>query len=157
MPAPSIIPRTRRTVLSPIFRLAAIMTARTIAAPAHAAPAIPRFSSRGAIPAVMPEDTPRTHSAAPSDAPELIPRTYGPARGFMNNVCMRRPLSETAAPAIMAVSALGSLMFHIIRLEFVSAGLPDRMSHTSPGAIPALPVSRSAANRIRSRMAAAMK
>ena len=47
--------------------------------------------------------------ATPKLAPELIPKTYGPARGFLNNVCINNPLIESPEPTIIAVIAFGNL------------------------------------------------
>jgi hypothetical protein len=41
--------------------------------------------------------------------PLLIPKTYGPARGLLNSVCIRSPQTDKADPAIKAVNALGIL------------------------------------------------
>ena len=54
-------------------------------------------------------DAPIIKSAAPKLAPELIPSTKGPARGFRNKVCIKSPLSESPPPTKMAVMAFGSL------------------------------------------------
>ena len=57
----------------------------------------------------MPEkrEDPRINRAAPKLAPELIPRTKGPARGFLNKVCINRPLRAKPLPVKIAVNALG--------------------------------------------------
>ncbi len=46
--------------------------------------------------------------ATPKPAPALTPNTSGPARGFLNRVCINKPETDRAAPAITAVIALGS-------------------------------------------------
>lgn len=41
-------------------------------------------------------------------APELKPSTSGPANGFLNNVCISNPLTESPIPTKIAVMALGN-------------------------------------------------
>ena len=45
----------------------------------------------------------------PRDAPELIPRTDGPANGFLNNVCISNPAKLIPAPAKMDETVLVAL------------------------------------------------
>ena len=52
--------------------------------------------------------------AAPRLAPELIPKTKGPASGFLNKVCINKPLKDKLLPANMAVKAFGILYSQII-------------------------------------------
>src|SRR6476469_6970523 len=52
---------------------------------------------------------PRITNATPRLEPELSPRTYGPASGFLNNVCISKPLTDNPVPTITAVIAFGSL------------------------------------------------
>ena len=52
-------------------------------------------------------------------APELMPRTYGPANGFLKTICIMAPDTERAAPVKMAASALGNLMSNSIAVLFV--------------------------------------
>ena len=52
-----------------------------------------------------------TVKATPRLAPELIPSTNGPASGLRNRVCICNPLTESAAPASIAVNALGRRNF----------------------------------------------
>lgn len=47
--------------------------------------------------------------ATPKPAPELIPKTDGPASGFLNKVCNNNPEVASPAPAINAVIVLGNL------------------------------------------------
>jgi len=42
-------------------------------------------------------------------APELIPRIYGPARGFRKSVCISIPHTASAEPEKMAIAVLGIL------------------------------------------------
>lgn len=45
---------------------------------------------------------PRSKMATPRFAPELTPRTKGPASGFLKIVCMINPDTERAIPEIKA-------------------------------------------------------
>ena len=61
--------------------------------------------------ASIPENTaePMIRIAAPKLAPELIPKTNGPAKGFRKRVCINSPLRANPLPTSMAVNALGIL------------------------------------------------
>jgi len=64
----------------------------------------------------------KTAIATPRLAPELIPRTYGSAKGFRKRVCICNPLTDNAAPAITAVKAFGRrklimIDFHVSRSD----------------------------------------
>lgn len=50
---------------------------------------------------------PKITKATPKLAPELIPRTNGPASGFLNKVCINNPEIPNPEPTKMAVKALG--------------------------------------------------
>src|SRR6188768_2920127 len=50
---------------------------------------------------------PRTTSATPRLAPELMPSTNGSASGLRNSVCISSPATASAAPASTAVAAGG--------------------------------------------------
>ena len=50
-----------------------------------------------------------TKNATPKLAPELIPNTNGPAKGFLNRVCINKPLIDKPDPTSIAVMALGNL------------------------------------------------
>jgi hypothetical protein len=67
-------------------------------------PQIPKSFKYVAVPVALAVST---TSATPKEAPELIPNTNGPARGFLNRVCICKPLTPKAAPARVAVKALG--------------------------------------------------
>ena len=45
--------------------------------------------------------------ATPKLAPELIPKTNGPASGFLNRVCINKPETPSPEPTIIAVIAFG--------------------------------------------------
>ncbi len=59
-------------------------------------------------------DEPKIKSATPKLAPEEIPNTNGPAKGFLNNVCINKPLIDKPDPTKIAVIALGNLKFKMI-------------------------------------------
>ena len=58
-----------------------------------------------------PEKTaePMMRIAAPKLAPELTPKTNGPAKGFLKRVCINSPLKANPLPTSTAVKALGIL------------------------------------------------
>lgn len=57
---------------------------------------------------------PNVINATPNPAPELMPRMYGLASGFLNRTCINNPLTDREAPAIIAPSARGNLDCKII-------------------------------------------
>lgn len=83
----------------------------TKVAPTNAARLTPRFDQ---IPIVERADPPKMPVnkiviATPNPAPLLIPSMEGSASGFLNNVCIRSPATDNAAPANNAVTACGNL------------------------------------------------
>ena len=52
---------------------------------------------------------PKITNATPKLAPELIPNTKGPAKGFLNKVCINSPEIPNPEPTKTAVSAFGIL------------------------------------------------
>lgn len=52
---------------------------------------------------------PKITKATPKLAPELIPRTNGPANGFLNSVCINNPEMPNPEPTRIAVIAFGNL------------------------------------------------
>jgi hypothetical protein len=80
----------------------------------------------GMVPdASMTRETPRL-------APEVIPKTSGPARGFRKRVCMSRPLAASAEPARTAVTALGIRIFPmILAVPAESTSIPKTALRTS--------------------------
>jgi len=63
---------------------------------------------------------PKIKIATPKLAPEEIPNTNGPAKGFLNSVCINKPAIDKPDPTSIAVIALGSLKWRIIvaQLDF---------------------------------------
>jgi len=60
------------------------------------------------------KEEPKISNATPKLAPEEIPNTNGPANGFLNNVCISKPLIDNPEPTKIAVIALGNLKFRMI-------------------------------------------
>ena len=60
---------------------------------------------------------PITTKATPKLAPALIPRICGPANGFLNKVCMSKPLIDKNAPQSNAPNALGNLDSRIMSCQ----------------------------------------
>ena len=59
-------------------------------------------------------DEPKINNATPKLAPEEIPKTKGPANGFLNKVCINKPATDKPEPTKIAVIAFGNLKFKII-------------------------------------------
>ena len=59
-------------------------------------------------------EDPKISKATPKLAPDEIPNTNGPAKGFLNNVCINKPATDKPEPTKRAVIAFGSLKFKII-------------------------------------------
>jgi len=78
-------------------------------APIQADVAIPRLTKREEGKFIPKAENHITKNATPSPAPELMPRMYGSAKGFLKRVCIWRPQMERATPAIIAVISLGIL------------------------------------------------
>ena len=53
-------------------------------------------------------DDPKITRATPKLAPELIPNTNGPAKGFLNKVCINSPDIPNPEPTNIAVIAFGN-------------------------------------------------
>lgn len=51
---------------------------------------------------------PKINKATPKLAPEEIPKTKGPANGFLNKVCINKPAIDNPEPTKMAVIAFGN-------------------------------------------------
>ncbi len=90
--------------------LAAIITAnKTRNAPALDAKGNPQFKKAEKLKIPPSKPVPRRKTATPKLAPEEIPKTKGPARGFLNSVCINKPLTESPDPTKIAVIVLGNL------------------------------------------------
>jgi len=75
-------------------------------------------------------EVPIRSRAAPKLAPELMPRTKGPARGLRNRVCINNPLKESPPPTRMAVRAFGIRYSHMI-YDQVSPDPPFKRMETT--------------------------
>ena len=97
---------------------------KTNVAPAKAARLTPRFDQIPIVEMAEPPKMPVNNIviATPNPAPLLIPNIDGSARGFLNNVCIKSPATDNAAPANRAVMACGNLYSKTIveMVEFVS-------------------------------------
>lgn len=65
---------------------------------------------------------PKISKATPKLAPDEIPKTKGPANGFLNKVCINNPQIDKPEPTIIAVIAFGNRKFKIMvcQLSFVA-------------------------------------
>ena len=121
MADPNMIPRIKMVRISLTLNETISTRNRITPAPIHAATTIaqlPRAEISGADP------KPSSTRAIPKLAPELIPRTYGPAKGFLKMVCICNPLTESATPAIRAVITFGSLKSRTMVLKVSDEGFP---------------------------------
>lgn len=67
---------------------------------------------------------PKINKATPKLAPEEIPNTKGPAKGFLNKVCINKPHIDKPEPTIIAVIALGKRKFKIIVCQLSLVAIP---------------------------------
>ena len=84
-----------------------ITALKTIKAPILAANANPKFENAKAATLPPKSEIPKIKIATPRLAPELIPKTNGPAKGFLNKVCINKPLMESPEPTKIAVIDFG--------------------------------------------------
>lgn len=83
-------------------------------------------------------------------APELSPNTSGPARGFLNKVCINNPPRASADPAIIQVAAFGNLSCHMILVYSSEVWEGLKMAKSiSEGEMDTLPSEMLAANKIK--------
>jgi len=76
--------------------------------PRLAAVTSPQLETKNEAAAPLKKELPRINKATPRLAPELIPKTKGPARGFLNKVCINNPETPNPLPTITAVMAFGN-------------------------------------------------
>jgi len=69
-------------------------------------------------------DEPKIKMATPKLAPEEIPKTNGPARGFLKSVCINKPQIDKPEPTKIAVIAFGNLKFRMIVSQLSLGGVP---------------------------------
>ena len=58
--------------------------------------------------------------ATPNPEPELIPKTKGPAKEFLNKDCIKTPEIDNAIPTINAVIALGNRKLYKMKFSVLS-------------------------------------
>jgi len=72
-------------------------------------------------------EEPKIKIATPKLAPEEIPNTKGPAKGFLNNVCINKPQIDKPEPTKTAVIAFGILKLIIIVSQLSLVTSPPKM------------------------------
>lgn len=121
---------------------------KTNVAPKNAAMLTPIFDHNPKDDSALPPKIPANNIviATPNPAPLLIPSIEGSARGFLNNVCIKSPATDNAAPAKSAVTACGSLYSKTIVdiVEFVSS--PKNTLNKSAKGIVTVPTNRLSKN-----------
>lgn len=106
---------------------AAIITAdKTKKAPKLDAIAKDQFEKAKVVKIPPKSDEPKINNATPKLAPEEIPKTNGPANGFLNNVCINKPLIDKPEPTKIAVIAFGSLKLRIIVSQLSLVEFPPK-------------------------------
>ena len=69
-------------------------------------------------------ELPKIRIATPKLAPEEIPKTKGPANGFLNKVCINKPEIDKPEPTKIAVMAFGNLKFKMIVFQLSLVAFP---------------------------------
>ena len=106
------------------------------------AEAITKLQGPNKNPPNVPPKTPapNINRATPKLAPLLNPKTKGPAKGFLNNVCMMSPETAKPPPVKIAVIAFGKRYSKIINChEVLVASPPNKLENTSLIGIETLP------------------
>ena len=114
IPLESIIPRIRMVIMSFTFEEMIMINSITAPAPTHDAATRIQLPKPFKLSGEIFREKPKITKATPRLAPELIPRTSGPAIGFLNTVCICKPLKDKATPTVNAVMAFGNLNFSIM-------------------------------------------
>ena len=105
---PNIKPTIKIATVS-LNRLEKAKTAiNTIKLPKLEAITIPKVDKRVVDKSIGSNCKPITTKATPKLAPELSPNTSGPAKGFLNKVCISKPLIDKPMPTAIAVIDLGN-------------------------------------------------
>ncbi len=95
---------------------------------------------------------PKIKIATPKLAPEKIPKTKGPANGFLNKVCINKPQRDKPEPTKTAVIAFGNLKLMIIVYQLSLLTSPrKRLLNTSLNGIETEPKLMFRKNRIISK------
>ena len=71
-------------------------------------------------------EDPNIKIATPKLAPDEIPKTKGPAKGFLNNVCINKPQIESPEPTKTAVIAFGTLKLRTMVSQLSLVTLPPK-------------------------------
>ena len=106
------------------------------------AEAITKLQGPSKKPPKVPPKTPapNINKATPKLAPLLNPRTKGPAKGFLNNVCIINPEIAKPPPTKIAVIAFGNRYSKIINChEDFIASPPNKLEKTSLRGIETVP------------------
>lgn len=74
---------------------------------------------------------PSITKATPKLAPELRPSTNGPAKGFLNKVCINNPETPSPEPTSIAVMAFGSLKSLTMTIDVLFSLTPKRQAKIS--------------------------
>ena len=89
------------------------------------------------LPIKIPDKTPpkrpdpKMIKATPRLAPEDMPKTKGPASGFLKRVCINNPEIPKPEPTITAVIALGNLNSDMITCQVSLSLNPNKLIQTS--------------------------
>ena len=73
---------------------------------------------------------PRITRATPKLAPELMPKTNGPANGFLKSVCINNPDMPKPEPTNIAVMAFGNLNSLIMICQVSLPEVPNMLDTT---------------------------
>ena len=94
----------------------------------------------------------KINKATPKLAPEEIPKTKGPANGFLNKVCINKPATDKPEPTKIAVMAFGNLKYRIMvcQLSF-AAVFPINVFRMSSNGIETEPKLMFSTNKITPR------
>lgn len=74
---------------------------------------------------------PKITKATPKLAPELIPNTNGPAKGFRKRVCINKPEIPKPEPTIIAVKAFGKRTLVMMICQVLFSEVLKRLLKTS--------------------------
>ena len=104
---PNISPTIKIDMVSLIRCETDSTSIKTSELPTHEASTIPYEERKMPLKNGGTNPAPKIIKATPKLAPELSPKTSGPAKGFRNKVCISKPLADKPMPAKMAINAFG--------------------------------------------------
>jgi hypothetical protein len=90
----------------------------------------------------IPADVPIKTKEVARLAPDVMPKTSGPARAFLKSVCICRPLTDSALPASTQVRAFGRRKFQTTLARTGSCSSPSNIENISETGIWMLPDER---------------